>query len=484
MNEPPIKFELIDIPDYQAAMRKPSRAFADDELKEMTVAKNSLGWPAANTGGFAAVYKLSGRGNRALAVRCFVQLAPDLADRYANISTHLAGAVPKQDRQYQFFVQTRYIPQGIHIESGWKPITTMPWIEGEPLDVYLDRAVREPYRLPRLLAQIDALERTLRRVEIAHGDLGHRNILIDPSGALRLIDYDGMWVPALQGRISNEKGLRDYQHPGRTWEHYGQGMDRFSLIVLYLTVLAVERHPEVWQANARSEGLLLRGEDFLAPDESPMLKSLAEYDDLAPYVRRFRRICVEPITDVPSLADFVLDLTERPAAVGPEETARANDLVSRPDVTVERLRPPLPTTSSIPSVKAARSTLDRYVGQYVTITGRYVRFEKGDSASGPYRVLFVQGQDDLEIELVADPVVVRQVRSTGRSWKVTRGQELRATGLLLAEEGRYALQLEQAASLVRGARPPTRRAGPRPAEYDDFFRDLLEGEAFDDEEQP
>ena len=82
MNEPPIKFELIDIPDYQAAMRKPTKNLAD-ELKHMVVAHNSLGWPAANTGGFAAVYRLTDRSGKSTAVRCFIQLAADIADRYA-----------------------------------------------------------------------------------------------------------------------------------------------------------------------------------------------------------------------------------------------------------------------------------------------------------------------------------------------------------------------------------------------------------------
>ena len=128
---------------------------------------------------------------------------------------------------------------------------------------------------------------------------------------LRLIDYDGMWVPALKDRISNEKGVADYQHPGRTWEHYGQGMDRFALLVLFLTTLAIERHPEIWQASARSEGLLLRAKDFREPDESETLGQLAAYSDLAPYVRRFRRACVEPVTGVPSLPSSYVTLRRR-----------------------------------------------------------------------------------------------------------------------------------------------------------------------------
>ena len=61
------------------------------------------------------------------------------------------------------------------------------------------------------------------RREVAHGDLQHGNVLLVPGAsanslAVKLIDYDGMCVPALAGSKSGEVGHPAYQHPQRLRE--------------------------------------------------------------------------------------------------------------------------------------------------------------------------------------------------------------------------------------------------------------------------
>src|SRR2546430_4647189 len=60
---------------------------------------------------------------------------------------------------------------------------------------------------------------TLFRSQVAHGDLQHGNILVR-GGSIQLVDYDGMWVPALKGRHATEIGHRAYQHPERSEQDY------------------------------------------------------------------------------------------------------------------------------------------------------------------------------------------------------------------------------------------------------------------------
>jgi hypothetical protein len=51
--------------------------------------------------------------------------------------------------------------------------------------------------------------------------------------ALKLIDYDGMWVPALAGTRSGEVGHPSYQHPQRLREGpYNIDVDRFPLLLV------------------------------------------------------------------------------------------------------------------------------------------------------------------------------------------------------------------------------------------------------------
>src|ERR1700678_1048743 len=60
----------------------------------------------------------------------------------------------------------------------------------------------------------------LRDANFAHADLQHGNVLLVPGDAqnklgLKLIDYDGMWVPALADSHSGEVGHPNFQHPLR-----------------------------------------------------------------------------------------------------------------------------------------------------------------------------------------------------------------------------------------------------------------------------
>ena len=63
--------------------------------------------------------------------------------------------------------------------------------------------------------QWPAVAAELSQEQIAHGDLQHANIMVTPDGKLKLVDYDGMCVPALVGAESLEFGTPPYQHPQR-----------------------------------------------------------------------------------------------------------------------------------------------------------------------------------------------------------------------------------------------------------------------------
>ena len=78
----------------------------------------------------------------------------------------------------------------------------------------------------------------LRAANIAHGDLQHGNVVV-VGDQLRLLDYDGMFVPALANKQSNECGHRNYQLPKRSRWDYGPHLDHFSAWVIYVSLVAV-----------------------------------------------------------------------------------------------------------------------------------------------------------------------------------------------------------------------------------------------------
>jgi predicted unusual protein kinase regulating ubiquinone biosynthesis (AarF/ABC1/UbiB family) len=103
----------------------------------------------------------------------------------------------------------------------------MEWVDGLTLDQYIYENLENPTKLDALASQFSKMMYEMRAAGIAHGDLQHGNIIIVDE-EIRLVDYDGMFVPALDGLTSNELGHNNYQHPTRSAEHFGDYLDNFS----------------------------------------------------------------------------------------------------------------------------------------------------------------------------------------------------------------------------------------------------------------
>ena len=103
---------------------------------------------------------------------------------------------------------------------------------------------------------------------IAHGDLQHGNIKVEAGCRIILVDYDGMFVPSMQGFTSNELGHRNYQHPGRTKDHFGGYLDNFSAWSIYTSLYCLTLDPTLWRKlEAGDECLLFRQEDYVNRQE-------------------------------------------------------------------------------------------------------------------------------------------------------------------------------------------------------------------------
>src|SRR5881394_4322462 len=214
-----------DLTEYHEAVQHPPKAFADPGLKGVTLELDRFGMPKPATGGNAVVYKANEPGGlltfkKTWAIRCFLRPISDHAERYEAISKHLRKVRLPYDVDFQF------LKQGIQIRSTWFPIVKMQWAKGDLLHSHIEKHLGYPAALAALRAKWAILVRHLAAARVAHGDLQHGNILVR-GGSIQLVDYDGMWVPALCGRHATEIGHRAYQHPERSGQDYGQAIDRF-----------------------------------------------------------------------------------------------------------------------------------------------------------------------------------------------------------------------------------------------------------------
>jgi hypothetical protein len=258
--------------DYQEAVQSPALCFSDLDLKFGIVEEDSMGLPRPISGGFAVVYKIRSNG-RTWAVRCFQSQIMDQAERYAAVSKHLqAAGLP-------YTVGFNYLQEGIRVHGRWHPVLKMEWVEGPSLIEFVQQHLSDAEAIRRLAARWLTMAQGLREASFAHGDLQHGNVLV-VGGDLKLIDYDGVFVPALTGRNSNEYGHRNFQHPQRNSSDYGPSLDNFSNWIVYFSLVALSLAPSLWsELSAGDECLLFRQADYERPEDSVALSRLEHHSD-------------------------------------------------------------------------------------------------------------------------------------------------------------------------------------------------------------
>lgn len=259
--------------DFAEAVQCPALCFSEASLVGMVPAVDRLGMPLVTSGQFAYVFKLNPEtpGGESLAVRCFRGFLGDREERYRAIDAHLAehavAALPR----------FRYLPHGILVSGRRFPALVMEWVEGPTLDVYVGEVLDKPDVLRHMADEWVRLVASLRAAGVAHGDLQHGNIIVE-RGRLRLVDLDGMFVPALEGMRSSEVGHQHYQHPRRVAEFFSADVDNFSALVIYLSLVALAERPTLW-AEHHDENLLFTRADFENPAASALFAKVREIDE-------------------------------------------------------------------------------------------------------------------------------------------------------------------------------------------------------------
>lgn len=301
--------------DYNEAIQDPQNSFGDAELKTGEAVTNALGIPMPRSGNFADVYEVRCPNGSHWAVKCFTREVAGLRERYAEISKYL------QQANLPFMVDFKYLEQGIRIRGQWYPILKMQWVQGFVLNEFV-RDNLDKKSILNALGQIWLrMARRLREAKLAHCDLQHGNVLFVPGStanslAVKLIDYDGMCVPALLGTKSGEVGHPAFQHPERLRTGaYNQEVDRFSLLSIAagLRCLTVGGRA-LWDKYDNGDNLLFRQSDLQKPAESPLFQELLAIQDpqTQALVKELYTACQSPLAGVPLLTDLLPE--EKPAA--------------------------------------------------------------------------------------------------------------------------------------------------------------------------
>ncbi|WP_439621892.1 family 16 glycoside hydrolase [Gemmata sp.] len=312
--------------DFNEALQNPRLAFTDPDLKDGETVVGAHGLPLPRSGNFADVYQVRAADGREWAVKCFTRPVTGLGDRYAAITEALAEA------DFPFTVGFEFLAEGVRVGGVGRPVVKMEWVEG----LLFNQVVRENAGRPNVLVALGQmwakLCKRLREAGVAHADLQHGNVLLvagSRPGAygLKLIDYDGMYVPALANTPSGESGHPSYQHPARAKTGaYSRDVDRFPHLVVATALRGLAAcGPALWEKYDNGDNLLFTEEDFQKPAGSKVMRELWETGDPAvqALVGRLAIACTRPIPQTPWLDQILPDADPAPLDDGTRRAAAA-----------------------------------------------------------------------------------------------------------------------------------------------------------------
>src|SRR3979490_2929868 len=210
------------IVEYHEAVQHPSQAFIDPELKLGPVAENNRGLPLVMSGGFALTYAVT-TPRRKCAVRCFHREIPAIQQKYEAISKKLRSLANG------CFVDFAFQQSGTTVRQRIFPIVRMDWVEGDTLGVWLDKHFDDRRALEKARTDFAAIARLLEGKGIPHRDIQNGNVMVT-NGDIKLIDYDGMFVPGMRAGNGSETGHKHFQHPDRRGFQFRPSVRRVRLL--------------------------------------------------------------------------------------------------------------------------------------------------------------------------------------------------------------------------------------------------------------
>lgn len=225
----------------------------------------------AYSGGYSVVYPINVNGKK-MALRCWIkEPGHHVKERYARVKSYLVS------NPTTYFVDFGYVDTGIVAKGITYPVIYMDWIDGKTFSQFIDENISNPTVINQLAEKFVIMVRDLHSKNIAHGDLQDGNIIVCKNTHafdLRLVDYDSLYTPTLQGWQNPDDlmGVPDYQHPKRH-KKANEKADYFSELVIYLSLLAYAEKPSLWK-KGQEKRLLFTEKDFQNPASSPTFQLL------------------------------------------------------------------------------------------------------------------------------------------------------------------------------------------------------------------
>ena len=281
------------ISEYVRAIQDASNNL--DKLAHLVPVLDDHGEPYRSSGAFAVVFKMKDeQTGKCYALKCFTEEQEGRAEAYRQIADELEFV----DSSY--ITSVKYLDKEIFVDSSCEedefPVLLMDWIDGETMESYIAENYQDNYAMAMLCYRFCKMAAWLRSQPFAHGDIKPDNIMVRPDGNLSLVDYDGMFVPAMKGQKSPTIGTKDFSHPLRTVDDFNETIDDFALASIALSLKAISLRSSLLDEYGGADRLLFSVEDYRDLSNSNVFVSLSELlgdTDLLLLYSMFNIACVK-----------------------------------------------------------------------------------------------------------------------------------------------------------------------------------------------
>ena len=261
------------ISEYVRAIQDASNNL--DKLAHLVPVLDDHGEPYRSSGAFAVVFKMKDeQTGKCYALKCFTEEQEGRAEAYLQIADELEFV----DSSY--ITSVKYLDKEIFVDSSCVedefPVLLMDWIDGETMESYIAENYQDNYAMAMLCYRFCKMAAWLRSQPFAHGDIKPDNIMVRPDGNLTLVDYDGMFVPAMKGQKSPTIGTKDFSHPLRTVDDFDETIDDFALASIALSLKAISLKPSLLDEYGAVDRLLFSAEDYRDLSKSKVMSALQE----------------------------------------------------------------------------------------------------------------------------------------------------------------------------------------------------------------
>ena len=282
-----------------------------DKLSYLTPVLDDHGEPYRSSGAFAVVFKMRDKSTgKYYALKCFTEEQEGRADAYRQIADELDMV----DSPY--ITSVKYMEKELFVDSQCEedefPVLLMDWVDGETMEVYIAANYHNQSAMSMLCYRFGKMAAWLRTQSFAHGDIKPDNIIIRPDGSLVLVDYDGMFVPAMKGSKSPTVGTKDFCHPLRTVDDFDETIDDFSLASIALSLKAISMNSTLLDIYGASDRLLFSENDCRNPSNSKVISALQELMCDKDFCTLYSLFMLALARKELSLCSFKLFISEKP----------------------------------------------------------------------------------------------------------------------------------------------------------------------------